>query len=168
MFLFPPNSLLHISIHSSGLLGVPPVSSHTWSRLPVPLPVPFLPCFSPSSASHDYFIPLLSGFQVFTFGPSFLFSFLWSVSCILCILYLFLFVFRDRVSLYSPGCPGAHFVDQAGLELRKPPASASWVLGLKGMCHHAWLDARLLSGTSISLSQQGEKWKGCKIQRGVG
>jgi hypothetical protein len=24
---------------------------------------------------------------------------------------LFLFVFRDRVSLYSPGCPGTHFVD---------------------------------------------------------
>jgi hypothetical protein len=40
-------------------------------------------------------------------------------------------VFRDRVSLYSPGCPGAHFVDQAGLELRNPPASASRVLGLK-------------------------------------
>jgi hypothetical protein len=39
--------------------------------------------------------------------------------------------FRDRVSLYSPGCPGAHFVDQAGLELRNPPASASRVLGLK-------------------------------------
>jgi hypothetical protein len=45
-------------------------------------------------------------------------------------IYLF-FVFRDRVSLYSPGCPGAHFVDQAGLELRNPPASASRVLGLK-------------------------------------
>jgi hypothetical protein len=41
------------------------------------------------------------------------------------------FVFRDRVSLYSPGCPGTHFVDQAGLELRNPPASASRVLGLK-------------------------------------
>jgi hypothetical protein len=41
------------------------------------------------------------------------------------------FVFRDRVSLYSPVCPGTHFVDQAGLELRNPPASASWVLGLK-------------------------------------
>jgi hypothetical protein len=40
-------------------------------------------------------------------------------------------VFRDRVSLYSPGCPGIHFVDQAGLELRNPPASASRVLGLK-------------------------------------
>jgi hypothetical protein len=34
-------------------------------------------------------------------------------------------------SLYSPGCPGTHFVDQAGLELRKLPASASQVLGLK-------------------------------------
>jgi hypothetical protein len=40
-------------------------------------------------------------------------------------------VFQDRVSLYSPGCPGTYFVDQAGLELRNPPASASGVLGLK-------------------------------------
>jgi hypothetical protein len=39
--------------------------------------------------------------------------------------------FQDRVSLYSPGCPGTHFVDQAGLQLRNPPASASQVLGLK-------------------------------------
>jgi hypothetical protein len=46
-------------------------------------------------------------------------------------IYLFILVFWDRVSLYSPGCPGAHFVDQAGLELRNPPASASQVLGLK-------------------------------------
>jgi hypothetical protein len=38
---------------------------------------------------------------------------------------------QDRVSLYSPGCPGTYFVDQAGLELRNPPASASGVLGLK-------------------------------------
>jgi hypothetical protein len=29
---------------------------------------------------------------------------------------LFCFAFRDRVSLYSPGCPGTHFVDQAGLD----------------------------------------------------
>jgi hypothetical protein len=40
-------------------------------------------------------------------------------------------VFRDNVSLYNPGCPGTHSVDQAGLELRNPPASASQVLGLK-------------------------------------
>jgi hypothetical protein len=46
-------------------------------------------------------------------------------------IYLFILVFRDRVSLYSPGCPGTHFVDQAGLELRNLPASASRVLGLK-------------------------------------
>jgi hypothetical protein len=47
-------------------------------------------------------------------------------------LFLFCFVFfRDRVSLYCPGCPGTHFVDEAGLELRNPPASASQVLGLK-------------------------------------
>jgi hypothetical protein len=43
---------------------------------------------------------------------------------------LFLF-FQDRVSLYSPGCPGTHYVDQAGLELRNPSAYASRVLGLK-------------------------------------
>jgi hypothetical protein len=45
--------------------------------------------------------------------------------------FFFFLVFRDRVSLYSPGCPGTHFVDQAGLKLRNPPASASGVLGLK-------------------------------------
>jgi hypothetical protein len=44
---------------------------------------------------------------------------------------LFFFFFRDRVSLYSPGCPGTHFVDQAGLELRNLPSPASRVLGLK-------------------------------------
>jgi hypothetical protein len=40
-------------------------------------------------------------------------------------------VFQDRVSLCSPGCPGTHSVDQDGLELRNPPASASQVLRLK-------------------------------------
>jgi hypothetical protein len=45
--------------------------------------------------------------------------------------FFFFWFFRDRVSLYSPGGPGTHFVDQAGLELRNPPASASRVLGLK-------------------------------------
>jgi hypothetical protein len=62
--------------------------------------------------------------------PGFLFCFVfWG--------FLFLFVcclfvcFRDRVSLCSPGYPGTHFIDQAGLELRNLPASASQVLGLK-------------------------------------
>jgi hypothetical protein len=49
------------------------------------------------------------------------------------------FVFQDGVFLCSPDCPGTHFVDQAGLQLRYPPASASGVLGLKACtttpCH---------------------------------
>jgi hypothetical protein len=40
---------------------------------------------------------------------------------------LFCFVLRQGF----PGCPGTHFVDQAGLELRNLPASAFQVLGLK-------------------------------------
>ncbi|GAB1288300.1 Aspartyl/asparaginyl beta-hydroxylase [Apodemus speciosus] len=38
---------------------------------------------------------------------------------------------HEVVSLCSPDCPGTHSVDQAGLGLRNPPASASQVLGLK-------------------------------------
>jgi hypothetical protein len=53
------------------------------------------------------------------------------VFCLFVFVVLFCFVFRDRVSLYSPGCPGTHFVDQAGLKLRNLSASASQVLGLK-------------------------------------
>jgi hypothetical protein len=51
------------------------------------------------------------------------------------------FVFRDRVSLYSSGCPGTQFVDQTGLELRNLPvsASASKELGLKACATTAWL-----------------------------
>jgi hypothetical protein len=45
-------------------------------------------------------------------------------------LFVCLFVWV-RVSLCISGCPGSHSVDQAGLELRNPPASASQVLGLK-------------------------------------
>jgi hypothetical protein len=41
--------------------------------------------------------------------------------------------------LCSPGCPGAHSVDQAGLELRNPPAYASQVLGLKACATTAQL-----------------------------
>ena len=50
--------------------------------------------------------------------PGFFFGFLF-------VFVVVVFVFQDRVSLYSPGCPGTHFADQAGLELRNPPASAS-------------------------------------------
>jgi hypothetical protein len=67
--------------------------------------------------------PVLYGFCLFL-----------SLFVFVCLFVCFWFlVFRDRVSLCSPGCPGTHFVDQAGLELRNPPVSASQVLGLK-MC----------------------------------
>jgi hypothetical protein len=35
-----------------------------------------------------------------------------------------------KTGFFFIGCPGTHFVDQAGLELRNLPASASRVLGL--------------------------------------
>ena len=52
-------------------------------------------------------------------------------------------VFRDRVSLCNPGCPRTHSVDQASLELRNPPASASQVLVLKACATNAWLELHI-------------------------
>ena len=54
----------------------------------------------------------------------------WGCSGVVLLEWFFSF-FQDRISLCSPCCPGTHSVDQAGLELRNPPASASKVLGLK-------------------------------------
>jgi hypothetical protein len=61
------------------------------------------------------------------------------------------FGFQDRVSLCSPGCPGTHSVDQAGLKLRNPPASASQVLGLKACATTAQLSFKFLSYAVIYL-----------------
>jgi hypothetical protein len=43
--------------------------------------------------------------------------------CVLYYIYITIYIFWDSVSLCS--CPVTHFVDQAGLELRYLPASAS-------------------------------------------
>jgi hypothetical protein len=45
-----------------------------------------------------------------------------------CLFFLLLFlVFRDRVSLYSTGCPGTHFVDLApNSEIRLPLPPECW------------------------------------------
>ena len=56
-------------------------------------------------------------------------------------------VFRDRISLCSSGCPGTHFVDQAGLKLRNLPASASRVLGLKACATTPGLSQFLMEGS---------------------
>jgi hypothetical protein len=61
-------------------------------------------------------------------------------------LFCFLFL-RDRVSLCRSGCPGTHSVDQAGLELRNPPVSASQVLGIKACATTALLKATLIRTT---------------------
>ena len=54
------------------------------------------------------------------------FCFLFLFVCLL--VFVFCFLFWHRVSLCSPGCPRTHSVDQTGLVLRNPPASASQVL----------------------------------------
>ena len=56
--------------------------------------------------------------------------------------FFFLFIFWffwDKVSLCSRGCPGTHSVNQAGLQLRNLPASASQMLGLKVWATTVWL-----------------------------
>jgi hypothetical protein len=55
------------------------------------------------------------------------------------VFFFFFLVFQDRVSLYSPGCPGAHFVDQAGPDLRNPACLCLLSAGIKGVHHHARL-----------------------------
>jgi hypothetical protein len=65
------------------------------------------------------------------------------------VLFVFLFCLffvRYRVSLCSPGCPGTHSVDQAGIKLRNLLASASQVLGLKICTTTARLSHIFLSG----------------------
>jgi hypothetical protein len=54
-----------------------------------------------------------------------------------CVVLFCLCLFEDSVSLYSPGYPGTHSVDQAGLELRNAPPSASQVLELKACTTNA-------------------------------
>jgi hypothetical protein len=66
----------------------------------------------------EFLGPLLALVGPACSGPKDLFIYL-------LLLFFFFLIFQDRVSLYSPGCPGTHFVDQAGLELRNPLASAS-------------------------------------------
>ena len=67
------------------------------------------------------------------------FSFLFSFFFFFCFFFSFVLFFQDRVSLCSPGCPGTHSVDQAGLELRDLCAPASQVLGLNVCATTAWL-----------------------------
>ena len=60
------------------------------------------------------------------------------VKCTTWFIWFWFLVFGDKVSLCSPGYPGTYSVEQAGLELRDPRASASQVLGLKACTTTSW------------------------------
>jgi hypothetical protein len=70
-------------------------------------------------------------------------------------MYVYL-VFHDKVSFYSPGSPGTHSVEQAGLKLRNLPASASQVLGLKAGDTTARQTLKINSGKN---KQPPQFWK---------
>jgi hypothetical protein len=55
----------------------------------------------------------------------------------LCVAF-FSFFFQDRVSLCSPGCPGTHSVDQAGLELTERPLPLTPSAVTNGVRSTAW------------------------------
>jgi hypothetical protein len=78
--------------------------------------------FSSYIHAHWDWLQIAQGVDIYIFLNSFLKFYLFII---------IILVFRDRVSLYSLGCPGTHSVDQAGLELRNLPVFASQVLGLK-------------------------------------
>jgi hypothetical protein len=78
------------------------------------------------------------------------------------------FSFRNRVSLCSPGCPGTHSVDQAGLDLRNQPVASSQVLGLKAFATRTGWTLHFLSHVKIQRcivaqafnpSTLGQKWQ---------
>ena len=64
---------------------------------------------------------------------------------------LFVLVFRDRL---FPCSPGTHSVDQAGFELRNPPASASQVLELKACATTARLPSNFLRAAEMSTVEE--------------
>ena len=77
------------------------------------LPMPdYIPEFLSQYQNNHLLVPASAHWPISFFSFFFFFFF-------------FFLVFQDKVSLYSPVCPRTHSVDQDGLELRNPPASAS-------------------------------------------
>jgi hypothetical protein len=53
------------------------------------------------------------------------------------------FLFSKTGLSGSPGHPGSLSVDETGLKLRDPPASAFPGAGIKGVCCYAWLEINI-------------------------
>jgi hypothetical protein len=82
-----------------------------------------------------YIIPISFHTCFFSFLSFFSFSFF---LFFFFFLLLFVCLLLETGFLCLPCCPGTHSIDQAGLELRNLPASASLVLGLKVCATTAW------------------------------
>jgi hypothetical protein len=74
-----------------------------------------------------------------------------------CLFVCLFLVFLRQGSPCSLGRSGTHSVDQAGLELRNPPASASQVLGLKACTTTPWLKEAILEEVSTIADLQLRK-----------
>jgi hypothetical protein len=105
------------------------------------------PRIAPPTGTH------LQGDTSYLFLGGFWFFFFFLVFFLFCFVLGFGF-FQDRVSMCSPGYPGTHFVDQAGLELGNPPASDSQVLELK-VCATTPSDTSYLNYSILLLAPIG-------------
>ena len=96
-------------------------------------------------------LPVLKEPSVFLFGGGedrlfqVLAGWILDFGVFICLVFGFCF---ETGSLCCPGCPGTHFVHQAGLELRDPPASAAFQCQHKSQ--HTWLESEsYVAGTGL-------------------
>jgi hypothetical protein len=64
---------------------------------------------------------------------------------------------QDRVSLYSPVCPGTHFCRPGWPQTQKSACLCLPSDGIKGVCHHRPASARALNHCAIS-PRSGRNW----------
>jgi hypothetical protein len=88
-----------------------------------------------------------------------IFKWSYTIRVMMLLFLFFVLFFWDRVSLCSSGCPRTHFVEQAGLELRNPPASASQVLGLKVCATMPGCDDTSYKGHSLAYKNFSSRHK---------